>query len=266
MIKKLSLYSFLSAMVWITSYGQSQQQVWLKGKIINREDSVAVPFAQIASYKKLRMYAADSIGEFTVMLPPDDSIKILALGFEPVVVSIRDFFSNTETPVLFSMVNISYQIQQIDINAFSTYTKYSEDLKAIHTKAQEMDLKMPADIIMGKGSEIPASIRPVFARKPPIIAAFYNPLSYATYFMSNQEKEKRQLVKLFHQDKVWQLLTPEIIQEVSGLEGEKLQQFMIYCNVNIQLTDKDTNASVRSKVMELHMNFINEKKHDRKIS
>jgi len=260
MTKKLLLYSFLSVMAWITSYGQVQQQVWLKGKIINREDSVPVPFAQIASYKKLRMYAADSIGEFTVMLPPNDSIKILALGYEPVVACIHDSFSNTETPVLFPMVKISYQIQQIDINAYSTFTKYSEDLKALHAKAQEIDLKMPADIIMGKGSEIPASIRPVFARKPPIIAAFFNPLGYATYFLSNQEKEKRQLVKLFHQDKNRQLLTPEIIQKVSGLEGEKLQQFMIYCNVNIHLTDKDNHFSVRRKVMELYMNFTNHKK------
>ena len=260
MIKELTLFTFLSLMLGTSGLGQSRQQIWLKGQVMNAADSMPVPFAQIASYKKLLMYAADSIGEFTIMLPLNDSIKILALGFEPVVTSIHNSFSNTETPVLFPMVKISYQIQQIDINAYSTYTKYSEDLKAVHAKAQEMDLKMPADIIMGKGSEIPAAIRPVFARKPPIIAAFFNPLGYATYFLSNQEKEKRQLVKLFHQDKNRQLLTPEIIQKVSGLEGEKLQQFMIYCNVNIQLTDKDNHFSIKRKVMELYMNFINHEK------
>jgi len=257
MIKELTLFTFLSLMLGTSGLGQSRQQIWLKGQVMNAADSMPVPFAQIASYKKLLMYAADSIGEFTIMLPLNDSIKILALGFEPVVVTICDSFSNTEKPVLFPMVKISYQIQQVDINAYSTYRKYNEDLKTMHTKAQEMDLKLPADIIMGKGSEIPAPIRPVFAQKPPIAAAFWNPFSYATYYLSKQEKEKRQLVKLFHKDKVRQLLTPDIMQEVSGLEGEKLQQFMIYCNVNIQLTDKDTYTSVRSKVMELYMDFLN---------
>jgi len=255
MIKKLLLYSFLSVMVWTTSHGQVQQHVWLKGKIISREDSVPVPFAQIASFKKVSIYAADSTGLFTIMLPTNDSIKIVALGYASTIFNISDSFSESEEPIHFYLDKISYTIQQVDVTHYSEFSNYNENLKAMHNKAQEMDLKMPADIKMGKGSEIPAPIRPIFSRKPPIVAAFLNPLSYATYYLSNQEKEKRQLVKLFHQDKIRQLLTPEIIQKVSGLEGEKLQQFMIYCNVNIHLTDKDNHFSVRRKVMELYIKF-----------
>lgn len=258
MIKKLTLYAFLSALTWISSNGQNASQVWLKGQIVNQVDSTPVPFAQIVSFKKVLIYAADSSGCFTLMLPSNDSIKIVALGFETAVFLISD--SESDKPIFFPLVKTTHMIQQVDINHYSVYSDYQENLKARHAKAQDMDLKMPADIKMGKGSEIPAPIRPVFSRKPPIVAAFWNPLSYATYYLSNLEKEKRQLVKLFHQDKIRQLLTPEIIQNVSGLEGEKLQQFTIYCNVNIQLTDKDNNFSVKRKVMELYMKFLNAQK------
>lgn len=255
-------YILLCLLISANSVAQCQEkkQVWLKGIIINENDSTPVALAQIASFKKQLAYAADSVGSFTISLPSNDSIKIVALGYEPKIFSIPDSLSDTENPILFPLESTSYMIKQVDINTYSAYNNYTDRLKALHAKAQEMDLKMPPDIIMGKGSEVPAPIRPVFRRDPPVAVLFFNPLSYIHYYSGKSEKEKRKLVQLFHQEKTRQLLTPEMIQEVSGFKGEKLQDFIVYCNVNIQLTDKDTYHTVKGKLMHLCVGYINQNK------
>jgi len=242
------LVSLVSAM-----FAHAQEnQVWLHGQVVRQADGAVIPFAQIASYKKTTLFAADSMGEFRIILDAKDKIKVVALGFESRTFFLDSINVDADEQYTFPLKQTTYQIEQVDINSNHHYNKYLSQLKAMRSKQMEMDLGLPADIELGKVREIPADIQPVFKRRPPVIAALANPLSYVHYYTSKSEKQKRNMLILLADEKQRRLLSVELIQEVSGLQGRELELFTMYCNVNIKLLNEDDETSIRYKVIDLY--------------
>ena len=65
-------------------------------------------------------------------------------------------------------------------------------------------------------------------------------------------------MKLRKYDEQRKMLTIELLEEVSGLKGEKLKEFIIYCNANIKFNKKDTPLSIKYKVIDLFNAFNHE--------
>ena len=249
-LRILTYVIFLSSLVTVSL--KAQEQVWLHGKVVRKSDQKPIPLAQIASYKKLNMFAADSIGEFRVILDANDSIKILALGFEPRVVHLDSLKVDADLKYIFSLDQTSYQIQQVDINSNIHYNAYLNRLKDSKSKREEMDLMLPEDIKLGQKPAIPDDIRPDYSGPPPVYAAVVAPFRFIDYYTSKTDKNKRRYMKLLSSEKQRSMLTVDLMAEVSGLEGEALQDFIIYCNANIKLNRKDTPLSVKYKVIDLY--------------
>ncbi len=231
---------------------KAQKQVWLHGKVVRESDQQAIPLAQIASYKKLNMFAADSLGEFRVILDANDSIKVIALGFEPCIFHLDSLTIDADVMYIFSLEQTSYQIQQVDINSNIHYNAYMDRLKDHKSKREEMDLMLPEDIKLGEEPEIPADIRPDYNEPPPVYVAVVAPFSFIDYYTSKTDRRKRRYMKLLNTEKQRNMLTVHLMAEVSGLEGDALEDFMIYCNANIKMNRKDTPLSIRYKVIDLY--------------
>ncbi|MCU4154745.1 hypothetical protein J1N10_02085 [Carboxylicivirga sp. A043] len=239
----------LVCLPWASAF--AQQQVWLHGQVVRESDNAIIPLAQIASFKKMNVFAADSTGEFKVILDGNDSIKVLALGFESRIFHLDSLNVDADLRYQFPLKQISYQVEQVDIHSNVHYNNYMDLLRAQKLKRQEMDLMLPSDIKLGKKPDIPANIRPDYNGPPPILAAVIQPFSFIDYYTSKTDKRKRQYMKLLQKEKQLNLLTNEMMQEVSGLEGEALQNFIIYCNSNIKLNDNETSLSIKYKVIDL---------------
>jgi hypothetical protein len=239
----------------VINSANAQQQVWLHGKVVRQSDHAVIPLAQIASFKKMNMFAADSDGEFKVILDANDSIKVLALGFESRIFHLDSLHVDADLVYQFPLVQSSYEIKQVDIHSNVHYNNYIDILKAEKQKRQEMDLMLPGDIKLGQKPDIPADIRPDYSGPPPILAAVIQPLSFIDYYTSKTDKRKRQYMELLKTEKQLNLLTNDMMQEVSGLEGEALKTFVIFCNANIKLNNKDTELSIKYKVIDLYNEY-----------
>ncbi|WP_289055024.1 hypothetical protein [Carboxylicivirga marina] len=239
--------------LWILPLLANSQSklVWLHGKVISQSNKRPIPLAQIASYKKMNVYVADSVGEFRIILDSKDSIRVLALGFDAHTFSLNSFEVDADRMYTFSLKPIAYQIEQIDINANKHYNDYMENLKAMRRKQMEMDLQLPSHIQLGRKPDVPVDILPSYRRNPPVLAAILQPANFIYYHTAKSEKQKRKMMKVLKYEKQRQYMTNEMMQKISGLKGDKLNGFIIYCNANIKFEKNDTPLSIKYKVVDL---------------
>ncbi len=248
-MKKMCFIVVLFMCSWLIK-GQTQQ-VWLHGKVVTRGDERNIPLAQVASYKKMNVFAADSLGEFKIILDANDSIKVFALGFEARIFYLDSLNVDPDQMYVFPLESTSYHIKQVNINSNKHYMDYQDKLKMMRSKQMEMALMLPADIELGRQPDVPVDILPTYKGNPPILAAFFQPANVIYYYTSKTEKQKRKMMKLLKYEKQRQMMTIEMLREVSGYEGAELDSFIVYCNAHIKFSEMDTPLSIKYKVVDL---------------
>ncbi|TAJ14664.1 hypothetical protein DMA11_04640 [Marinilabiliaceae bacterium JC017] len=241
---------------------RSQQLKYLKGRVINRDDNRGIPFAQIASYQLRMMFAADSLGYFIIKIPPNDSLKIISLGFESQVFKTDNPSpANEDSLHIFPLKLNSYLLGQVDVNFYRGYHEHSNRYNYLNKKDEnELHLHLPEDIKMGQESDIPAPLRPTFSQPPNVLDAIFSPLSFVYYHGSKSEKAKTKLLKIREKDAVRALMTRELIEEISGYKEKELDRFIVYCNTHIELSKSDDEYTIRIKVIDALNEYKKEKK------
>jgi len=247
MIKKALCILFISFKVSGIISAQQDSLIWISGYITDSETQKPVPYANIASYSLHLLFAADSTGHFFVQLPRHDSVKIVVLGYGTKVFRIGSYTGNEDKSITFPLNRTSIMLKNIDINLKRGFI--DDNRKPTSLGIME-NLHLPSDIKPYDKSKdiIPASYKPVFKYKPPVVVFFLHPVSYINYFAGKQQKEKRKMVKTLKEEKSKELMSRSLIKEVSGLDGDSLNAFIIFCNKNVKLSPKETIFSVRKKV------------------
>ncbi len=250
MLKSLSISLFCICLL-IPVSAQTDSAIWITGKIVDSETHQPVPYANIASYSQHLMYAADSSGHFYIQLPYDDSIKVVVLGYSPKVFKVNFVSLQNNDISLFPIKRVSIMLKNVDVKLQRGYFSTEKTLSSKGNEFESSNLHLPSDIKMYDKSKdiIPASYKPIFNSRPPVIAFFFHPISYITYFTSKRERMKRKMVKIIYSEKNRVQLSKKLIQEISGFEGDELDQFIIYCNKNIEIKNNDTKTSLGQKVI-----------------
>ncbi len=236
----LSFYCLL-----VQSQENNGLDVWVKIYVSDKTDGRPVENAQVISYETMQVYATDSLGMFRSVFKQSDSLKVFGLGYDGVVVKVEQF-KNRDEGIELRLTRRTYMIRSVNVAA-----------------KQELHLHLPDDIKLAKKSDKdkPIALRSdVYSRKPPVLAAVINPISYVYYFTSKKEKMKRNglkaLAKSKDQDKINVFFNKEIIKEVSEYkEGEKLNEFIVYCNVNLKVASNDNHLIVKHRIMKLKEKF-----------
>ena len=245
---KRFLYIYILMVTYLPQllFAQTDSLVWINGSVVDSDSHQPVPYANIASYKQHMLYATDSVGHFYFQLPAHDSIKIVILGYKTKVFLLDSLTEDADNNLVLPVSRTSIMLDNVDIKLKRGFW----DDKTF-TATELMDnLHLPADIIPYDKSKdiIPASVKPVFRREPPVVAFFFNPVSYIHYYAGKDQKSKRKMVKLLKTEKSRNLMSRDLIKEVSGLKGDTLNNFIIFCNKNVKLSPKETIFSVRKKV------------------
>jgi len=237
----------LNSLFLINTNSQTDSMIWISGTVVDSASHTPVPFANIASYSQHQLFAANAKGHFYIQLPKHDSIKIVVMGYGVKVFRLDSLTETEAETYVFPVSRKSIMLKKIDITLKSGYF---DDARMNTSKGIMDNLNLPADIIPYDKSKdiIPASAKPVFKYDPPPIAFFFHPVSYINYFAGKQQKEKRKMVKLIKQGKSREIMSRDMIEDLSGLSGDSLESFIIFCNENIDLQPKDDEVSIRRKV------------------
>ncbi len=228
------------------SQDNAKDVVWVKLIVKDSVDNKVIENAQVVSYETMIIYATNESGEFRGSFSKSDSLKVFGLGYSPQVLRVKEFNDSIQEKIVY-LGRKFYMIGTVDVQS-----------------DKELHLNLPKDINFGDEDDLPASLKGDYDKKPPVAAAVLNPLSYVNYYTSKKEREKRDmrrvLVQNEEQEKVNEIYNRDIVKEVSGYEGEMLDKFMVYCNVNLKVSSESNPILVRMKIAELLEKFEEENK------
>ena len=219
-------------------------EIWIKGSIIDANDKQPIPHVQIASFQRGVLYATNEKGYFSITLNKNDSIRVLSLGYLPEIINFRDLNDSTAQNIEIKLTRTNFQLQEVNI-----YKKSANE---------HLSQFMPDDIKLGVVNELHPGLRSDVGGKPRLIAAVTNPLSFFYYHLSSNEKNKRRMILLSNEELKNEKLNKEIIEQISGFEDEELNRFIIYCNTQIILSEKETAETVTRKIIDAYTNFKNQ--------
>jgi hypothetical protein len=101
----------------------------------------------------------------------------------------------------------------------------------------------------------PVELRGEFKKKPGVLAALAHPTSYLYYKFNKEEQEKRHTIAAIRTEREWQLFSlvynKEIAGRLTGLEGEELDNFMVYFNAYSNLLFSASTYEVEKRVKEV---------------
>lgn len=213
---------------------QEQEKVLVKGTVVDAENQKLIPYAQIASFQQMKVFSADVAGEFNLMLSADDSIRVVVMGFEAVNVAVQTIL-NSAQPFEIKLRHASIPLKEVLIRSESA----NDHLAKV----------MPKDIIMGYVNPIHPTLREDFGGRAPLLAAIIKPIDFAYNRLSRVEKNKRRAKRLLVTESVQAQYSKELVAEITGLKGQELDNFFVYCNTNIEMKRNESVPMIRIKII-----------------
>ncbi|ASB48980.1 peptidase associated/transthyretin-like domain-containing protein [Alkalitalea saponilacus] len=218
---------------------QTDTKVIWKGCVKIAEDNTPIPFATLASYKSLTMSASKADGCFELRLDKDDSLRVAAIGFLPRTISYNNAERDSSGNMIVFLEVQSYYISEVTVRP---------DQKPI-------ELNLPSDI-GSRMSGVPPNERRARASGP--VSLVYNMLgggdAPSPKDLERMRSRNRQFQQMEH------MAGREAIETLSGLEGEQLDRFIIYCNIHLKVSPTDNTASVNGRILNLLERFLENEK------
>jgi len=206
----------------------------LQGRIISAGDSSAIPYANVINYRTHGGTTTNSDGCFTIEMLNIDSLIVTSIGFEQKKIKVPANYSGYNT-LVFIMLPSNYALREV----------------LVEGEKPKVDLGMGA----GKPTDIAPELRgDAFNESPPILAAFFNPVSYWQYYLSKKEKRKREVRKEMIIQKNWEMhsqnYNKEKVMMLTGMNDADADSFMLWFNSQDVLPYLSSEYQVRATIIE----------------
>jgi len=217
----------------------------VKGQVIDEITKEGVINAQVLNMRVRGGTMTDAFGKFSIQADPMDTLTFKSLNYKDKRVPVSAIFTGENGVPKITMSPTRILLDQVEVNS----------------SAPKINLY---GIPGGKSSTVPQELRSdYFGSRPKNITAVVKPISFLSYYLSKDEKEKRTALNAIHTEKDWQILSlvynRDVIQKISGLKDDALDDFMLYCNAFNKLPTNATTLEVEQRIRELLVEY-NEKK------
>ena len=215
----------------------------LKAQVLNLGDESPVPFAFVLNNRTHSGVTTDEQGRFMMEMLNVDSLTISCLGFSKTTVGIPSNYIEMNVLLLYAKP-VRFSIPEVKVQG---------DQKKVN-----MD-----GVPVGKKSDIDPQLRgDAYNEKPPVIAAFFNPVSFVQYYASKREREKREARKAIlteaHWEKLSQFYTKALVMQLTGLSDSGADSLMLYINSKGLLSHMSTEYDVRNTIKEQYKIYCQE--------
>ncbi len=240
-MKIVAVIGFLS-FVFLSFQGFAQDDpdlidpvlIKLQGRIISAGDSSAVPYANVINYRTHSGTTTNSDGYFTIEMMNIDSLIVTSIGFEQKKIKVPANYTGYNT-LVFIMLPSNYALREV----------------VVEGEKPKVDLGIGA----GKPTDITPELRgDAFNEAPPILAAFFNPVSYWQYYLSKKEKRKREVRKEMIIQKNWEMhsqnYNKEKVMMLTGMNDSEADSFMLWFNSQDVLPYLSSEYQVRATIIE----------------
>jgi len=240
----------------------------ISGQIVTTTGISPIPLAHLLIKGKRSGQICDSLGIFHLQLKQSDTLIVSALGFKTKEWPIP-FIFDTTLPSFFqiSLEKMAYLLKEVDIYALGTWEEF---------KADFVKLKIKDEHVIN--TQITKELAPFRTRKPNIVPPQYRqkiekftilhaliaPTDFLFAKLSRSEKRKKKITKMIHEEwrikKLNQYYTSEIVATNTGLSGDALEKFMVYCGPKLEITEITSQYDILEQIVKNYKEYIKIKK------
>ena len=211
----------------------------LKAILLNAGDSSAIPYANIINHRTHSGTITNNNGYFSLELLNIDTLEVTSVGFAKTILRIPANYLGYDV-ITFYVQPINYSIGEVKVEGDRN--------------------KVNLGFETGKPPEIPVELRgDAFNEKPPVLAAFFSPISYWQYYLSKREKRKREVRRDMAIMKNWEMhsqnYNKEMVMKLTGLNEAYADTFMVWFNGQNVLPYASTEYEVRESIVQYYKLF-----------
>ncbi|WP_339734303.1 carboxypeptidase-like regulatory domain-containing protein [uncultured Sunxiuqinia sp.] len=209
--------------------------IHLNGQVLNQDDGLPVPYVHVVNMRNHAGTTTNSQGRFSMEMLNVDSLAVSAMGFMKEYVHVPPKH-HPDSLFTIWLRPIRFAIGEVEVKGRSN----AISMEGISTgKPVDIDPELRGD---------------AFNTKPPWYAAVFSPASFLQYHISRKERQKREVRSAIISEKRWEYLSQyyskEIVMELTGLNEEEADSFMIYFNSKGILNEVNNNYQVREAILE----------------
>lgn len=240
---KYVLLLFL-VLLFVVGYSQDEEfevdpmLIELKAQILSAADSSGIPYANIILHRTHSGTITNGEGLFSLEMLNIDSLEVTSVGYEKTILKIPAYYTGFEM-LTFYMRPILYNVGEVTVEGEAQNLDYF-DHGAPTTVAPEL-----------RGD--------AFNEKPPIIAAFFTPLSYWQYHLSKREKRKRQVREDMQTMRNWEMhsenYNKDMVMKLTGVNEAYADTFMMWFNGQNVLPYTASEYQVREAIIQYYQLF-----------
>ncbi|HON20716.1 MAG TPA: hypothetical protein PLW70_05210 [Bacteroidales bacterium] len=206
----------------------AQSKAIFKGKIIDFLISQPLENTYIHNLTTGATVFSNDKGDFSIGVRAYDTIAITRVGYNPEFIVLNDSLLRLKERVYIRLLMKSIMLREVKIYAIKPYPLFKKEM------ARKQDSTIIDDMNLSK--EEKAGIVNSQNTGGNIVAN--TPLAHPFTFLYEQYSRKAKMQRQYnelmqHQEEIIELAqkyNPEIVQQITGLTGNELEEFMVYCS------------------------------------
>ena len=196
--------------------------IQIDGVIVNKEDKRPVPFVHVLNLQSKSGTASNLEGRFSIQMQRQDSVIFSAIGFDKYLFMLDENSFGSRFDIVVEMNVNSFELETVDIFAYKDEYAFKNailDLEVTNSKSNDR-IELPG-FYYGPRKEVKTS---------------GSPLTFLYNKTSKRAKEERKFDLLESEYEGWKKkvttnYNPTFVQGVTGLEEDKVEDFMRFCKL-----------------------------------
>jgi hypothetical protein len=249
---------FILAFTPLFAQQKVEDKVRLSGYILNNEDLLPIPGVHILNNKSQIGAISDDKGYFTLAMNHSDTILFSAVGYETHILVLDASSRVANSLVQIKLSPKTYQLQEVDVRAIPTEDKFKKDFLSLKLPDQPQLALPPV-----KGLNLAEGIYTI----PTGGIAISGPFSFFYNKFSQEAREIKRANVVFKEDarkKIYDSkFNARIVQRVTGLKDQELEDFMKYCKLSeAQVLQANNDYEIVLAINDCYKSFMETRKQN----
>lgn len=235
----------------------SQSKEIIKGKIVDFLISLPLEDTYIHNLNTGATVFTNEKGDFSIGVKGYDTIAITRVGYNPEYIILNDSLLHVKERIYIRLLMKSIMLREVKIYAIKPYPLFIKDIAK-----KEENIREIRDVTLNK--EEKERIANESSTGGNILAG--TPLAHPFTFLYEQYSRKARLQRQYmnlveHQDEVTELAqkyNPEIVERITHLRGNELEEFMVYCSFTYYTLIVSSKQEVEAMIFNKFQQYKNE--------
>lgn len=226
--------------------------------ILDTTNRNCLPFVYIFNESQRVGTISDSTGSFKIKAATGDTLALISLGYLGKRIILSENSPTGKHPIF--LQPRYYEIAEVKIVLPRTYEQFKKALLELEPEEPFTIAGLPNT----KQREIPLLLDTNYLQSTGF--AISSPISYLYYNFSKEEQSKRKVQYLTKEEReqvrIDKKFNRELIQRMTGLVGEEITDFIVFCNFSHKYLYEATELEILMRIDQKFKAYQSERKAD----